>query len=68
MIGVLTYLNENNIIHRDIKLENFLLTDKDDISSIKLIDFGLSKDMTYNTLTKTNVGTPFYVAPEVVMN
>lgn len=68
MVGVLTYLKENNITHRDIKLENFLLTDKDDISSIKLIDFGLSKDMTYNTLTKTNVGTPFYVAPEVVMN
>ena len=30
-------------MHRDIKPENFILARKDDISSVKLIDFGLSK-------------------------
>jgi len=43
-----TYLTGNiymkSYFFRDIKPENFLLKNKDDISNIKLIDFGLSKD------------------------
>lgn len=40
------YLHSMGITHRDIKPENFLLSKPKDISEIKVIDFGLSKDQT----------------------
>ena len=48
MASILVYLEECNVSHRDLKLENFLLNDKDDLSNIKLIDFGLSKSLSLN--------------------
>jgi calcium-dependent protein kinase len=60
--------NTVQLCHRDIKLENFLLSSKDEISVnnyLKMIDFGESKELTGEPLT-TRVGTPFYVAPEVL--
>ena len=66
MVSVLMYLEDNQISHRDIKLQNFLLKDKNDLLNIKLIDFGLSKDLTYDNLVKNISGTPFYVAPEIL--
>lgn len=66
MVSVLMYLEDNQISHRDIKLQNFLLKEKMDLSNIKLIDFGLSKDLTYDNLVKNISGTPFYVAPEIL--
>ena len=39
----LNYLHRIGIAHRDIKPENFLLLKKDDISHIKMIDFGLAQ-------------------------
>ena len=42
--SALKYLHEQKISHRDIKPENFLLKKNENISNIKMIDFGLSKD------------------------
>jgi len=39
----LAYMHRNNVIHRDIKPENCIFADKNDLSSLKIIDFGLSK-------------------------
>jgi len=51
-------------VHRDLKLENLLLTRKNDLE-IKLADFGLSK--VYNGQAMfTACGTPYYVAPEIL--
>lgn len=69
----LCYLHSLNIIHRDIKPENVLLVDPsvvapgdDGFSSVKLLDFGLSKNAGVGgSAAKTFVGTPCYVAPEV---
>ena len=63
------------ICHRDLKPENFLLADNSQDAEIKLIDFGLSKrfgiknvesQKTNQINLKTVVGTPYYVAPEVL--
>jgi calcium-dependent protein kinase len=56
-------LLKNNF--RDIKPENFLLKDKEDITNVKLIDFGLSKDYSELKVMQTPSGSPYYIAPEV---
>lgn len=66
MASILVYLEEQNISHRDLKLENFLLKDPDDLTNIKLIDFGLSKTLSVNFKSHAS-GTPYYVAPETLL-
>ncbi|XP_064635181.1 dual serine/threonine and tyrosine protein kinase-like [Lineus longissimus] len=57
----LKYLQENEMIHRDIKCSNILV---DDNKHIKLTDFGLCKP---EGMTKQSfVGTPIHIAPEIV--
>jgi len=59
---------EKQIVHRDLKPENFLFKTKDEDSPIKIIDFGLSRhdNTASHGVMKTKVGTPYYVAPEVL--
>lgn len=65
MLGAVKHLHIHGIVHRDLKPENFLLASEETESEIKLIDFGLSKRFTSQHM-HTVVGTPFYVAPEVL--
>ena len=73
----LDYCHDNNVIHRDLKLENLLVNDiekvYDDINHqeiesfwIKLIDFGTAKMFIRNRNEKTIIGTSYYIAPEVL--
>ncbi|KAJ2549608.1 serine/threonine protein kinase, partial [Coemansia sp. RSA 1933] len=59
------HLNRLGIVHRDIKLENILLEDKQSLR-IKLADFGLAKIVGEQMFMRTVCGTPMYVAPEVL--
>ena len=67
LLLAVNYLHSKNIAHRDLKPENILFS-KDD--NIKLIDFGLSKPAMNLNGSKakfgTVVGTPYYLAPEVL--
>lgn len=47
IISSVSYLHSKNIIHRDLKLENFLFQDESNGSQLKMIDFGLSKHLTW---------------------
>ena len=63
----LNYLHASNISHRDIKPENFLLLNKDDPNSIKMIDFGLCNMLkTEEEVMSATIGSPFYVSAEVL--
>src|SRR3990167_9183353 len=65
-VYAINYLHHVGIVHRDIKLDNFLLTTKDeDTADLKLIDFGFARSYRDYQLT-SQVGTPWYVSPEVI--
>ncbi|XP_057960481.1 mitogen-activated protein kinase kinase kinase NPK1-like isoform X2 [Malania oleifera] len=59
----LEYLHENGIMHRDIKGANILVDNK---GCIKLADFGASKQATISG-AKSMKGTPYWMAPEVIL-
>eukprot|EP00347_Sterkiella_histriomuscorum_P013402 403364843 len=62
----LKYLYQNSIVHRDLKLQNILLSDKTFDAVIKLADFGLARQyQTKEDLFETTCGTPIYMAPEI---
>ena len=63
LLKALSFIHSKNIIHRDIKPENILFSDKRNIFSLKLIDFGLA---TFSEQEKKTVGTPMYMAPEMI--
>ena len=75
IISALNYLHSHSIVHRDIKPENILVVksdkkskikyDKDEIN-IKLIDFGASNFFKTNEILTLKVGSPYYIAPEVL--
>lgn len=61
----LKYIHRENIIHRDIKAANILITNS---GSIKLCDFGVAAQLNQATLRRqTMAGTPYWMAPEVIM-
>jgi len=54
------------IVHRDLKLENLLFQTKDQGSALKVIDFGLAQFFECGDVLTNVVGTPEYMAPEVM--
>jgi serine/threonine-protein kinase len=64
------HLHKHGIIHRDIKPSNFIVTKKNDVERIKLIDLGLARRTPENdsrvTQPGTTLGTVDYISPEQV--
>jgi len=70
--GILSHIHSRSVVHRDIKPGNLIVLDSPDIKTgirVKLIDFGLAKNVVNGRITSTGmvVGTFNYMAPEQLM-
>ena len=64
--SVLAHCHSMGIVHRDLKPENVLYDNKSNFKDIKVIDFGLGRQDKEAMLLHSVVGSPYYVAPEVL--
>lgn len=67
LVSAIAYCHERKIVHRDLKPENILIESSNgsDIN-IKVIDFGTAQTFTSGTKLRATLGTPYYIAPEVL--
>ena len=66
ILSAVSYMHNNGIIHRDLKLENIMFEEKeDDDLELKIIDFGTSRRIQTNESLSAFFGTPYYMAPEI---
>ena len=66
ILSALSYLHNCGICHRDLKPENFMFSSPEPDAEVKIIDFGLSTKFVKKSQMNDIVGTPYYVAPEVL--
>jgi len=70
----LSHAHKNGIVHRDLKPENIFIEESDGKQVLKILDFGIAKNLGDSddspslTATKTVLGTPYYIAPEQILN
>lgn len=74
ILSAMQFCHKNQILHRDLKPENILIDStesagcEDEFPIIKVIDFGTAEIFKKDTLLSKQIGTPYYIAPEVLNN
>ncbi|EPS57584.1 hypothetical protein M569_17233, partial [Genlisea aurea] len=66
IVEVVQTCHQHGVMHRDLKPENFLFANKKEASALKAIDFGLSVFFKPGEKFNEIVGSPYYMAPEVL--
>eukprot|EP00826_Nyctotherus_ovalis_P019054 TRINITY_DN15814_c0_g1_i2.p1 TRINITY_DN15814_c0_g1~~TRINITY_DN15814_c0_g1_i2.p1 ORF type:complete len:512 (-),score=139.77 TRINITY_DN15814_c0_g1_i2:93-1628(-) len=68
LLSVVMYCHKRGMVHRDLKPKNILISKDSDgnIANIKVIDFGAATAFAPNAVLRDMVGTPYYIAPEVL--
>ncbi|CAK83286.1 unnamed protein product (macronuclear) [Paramecium tetraurelia] len=66
ILSAVMYCHERKIVHRDLKPENILLESIKQGANLKIIDFGTSRRIQENQFLTKKLGTPYYIAPEVL--
>lgn len=64
IVSAVSYLHDNNLVHRDIKPHNIILDDSHTIA--KLIDFGFTTMFNEDDALASFIGSPSYAAPEIL--
>ena len=67
LLGAVNYLHLHQISHRDLKAENFLYENSEAGAQIKIADFGMSAKFGKSLRMQSLAGTPYYLAPEVLL-
>jgi serine/threonine protein kinase len=66
-LSCLLFLHSKNIVHRDLKLENIMFSSTDEtILKIRIIDFGFATEYDRITGMQLILGSPLFMAPELV--
>lgn len=64
ILSGVVYMHGQKIMHRDLKPQNILYDTESKL--LKIIDFGTAKEFKQNDRQNLLVGTPYYIAPEVI--
>jgi len=65
LLSALKEVHSRKMIHRDLKPQNIFL---DSDGAVKMGDFGIVKDLAHTRAAHTQIGTPFYISPEICHN
>ncbi|CAD8150298.1 unnamed protein product [Paramecium pentaurelia] len=66
ILEAVNYCHNKNVVHRDLKPENIIFESRKTNSSLKIIDFGTAKELLESKKLSQRIGTPYYIAPEVI--
>ena len=66
ILGAVAYMHNLNYVHRDLKPENIVFETIGEDFNLKIIDFGTSRKICNDEKLTTKMGTPYYIAPEVL--
>lgn len=66
MLRAIEYIHGLQIVHRDVKAENFMFSDTSVTSSVKMIDFGMAIRFEIGEVLTDLCGSPHYLAPELI--
>ncbi|CAB9524527.1 Mitogen-activated protein kinase HOG1 (Fragment) [Seminavis robusta] len=67
MLSAIKFMHSRGIVHRDIKEANVVFAQTGDLKSLKIVDFGLAKDLQPGETEKAFCGSLGYIAPEIYM-